>query len=56
MFDRAIRWYVAMNVLFHSQTKIGLQKTEGGIYTQVFLHLTPPILHMMICGPMRIAT
>jgi hypothetical protein len=34
--DRAIRWYVAMNVLFHRQTEIGLQETEGGIHTQVF--------------------
>jgi hypothetical protein len=34
--DRAIRWYVAMNVLFYRQTEIGLQETEGGIRTQVF--------------------
>jgi hypothetical protein len=34
--DRAIRWYVAVNVLFHRQTEIGLQETEGGIHTQVF--------------------
>jgi hypothetical protein len=34
--DRAIRWYVAMNVLLHRQTEIGLQETEGGIHTQVF--------------------
>jgi hypothetical protein len=31
--DRAIRWYVAMNVLFHRQTEIGLQETEGDIHT-----------------------
>jgi hypothetical protein len=35
MSDRAIRWHVAMNVLFHRQTEIGLQATEGGIHTQV---------------------
>jgi hypothetical protein len=34
--DRAIRWYVAMYVLFYRQTEIGLQETEGGIHTQVF--------------------
>jgi hypothetical protein len=34
--DRAIRWYVIMNVLFHRQSDAGMQETEGGFYTQLF--------------------
>ena len=33
---RSIRWYVTMNVLFHRQTDVGLQETEGGFRTEVF--------------------
>ena len=32
----AIRWYVAMNVLFHRQSEARMQETEGGFYTQTF--------------------
>lgn len=35
MFDRAIRWYVSMNALFHRQTDIGVQETEGGFRSQM---------------------
>jgi hypothetical protein len=32
----AIHWYVSMNALFHRQTDVGLQETEGGFRTQVY--------------------
>jgi hypothetical protein len=53
--DRIISWYVAMNVLFHRQTEIGLQETEGGIQTQVYSSPMSPILRMTICEPIWIA-
>ena len=37
----AIRWYVSMYALFHRQTDVGLQKTEGGFRTQVFMATDP---------------
>jgi hypothetical protein len=36
VFDSAIRWYVSMYALFHRQTDVGLQETEGGFRTQVY--------------------
>ena len=36
MFDRAIRWYVSMNALFHRQTDAGVQETEGGFRSRMF--------------------
>ena len=41
MFDSAIRWYVSMDALFHRQTDIGLQETEGGFRTSVFTAFDP---------------
>ena len=35
MFNKAIRWYVAMNMLFHRQTDIGMQETEGGFRSDI---------------------
>jgi hypothetical protein len=41
VFRSAIRWYVSMNALFHRQTNIGLQETEGGFRTQVYTVTDP---------------
>ena len=41
MFNRAIRWYASMNVLFHRQTDIGMQETEGGFRTEIFTACDP---------------
>jgi hypothetical protein len=37
----AIRWYVSMYALFHHQTDVGLQETEGGFRTQVYTATDP---------------
>jgi hypothetical protein len=41
VFDSAIRWYVSMYALFHRQTDVGLQETEGGFRTQVYTATDP---------------
>jgi TusA-related sulfurtransferase len=40
-FDSAIRWYVCMYALFHRQTDVGLQETEGGFRTHVYTATDP---------------
>jgi hypothetical protein len=41
VFGSAIRWYVSMSALFHRQTDVGLQETEGGFRTQVYTATDP---------------
>jgi hypothetical protein len=41
VFGSAIRWYVCMYALFHCQTDVGLQETEGGFRTQVYTATDP---------------
>jgi hypothetical protein len=41
VFGSAIRWYVSMYALFHRQTDVGLQETEGGFRTQVYTATDP---------------
>jgi hypothetical protein len=41
VFGSAIRWYVTMYVLFHRQTDVGLQETEGSFCTQVYTATDP---------------
>ena len=35
VFIRAVSWYVAMNMLFHRQTDVGMQETEGGFRSDI---------------------
>jgi hypothetical protein len=41
VFGSAIRWYVSMYALFHPQTDVGLQETEGGFCKQVYTATDP---------------
>jgi hypothetical protein len=41
VFGSAIRWYVSMHALFHRQTDVELQETEGGFRTQVYTATNP---------------
>jgi hypothetical protein len=41
VFGSSIRWYVSMNTMFHRQTDVGLQETEGGSRTQVYTATDP---------------
>jgi hypothetical protein len=41
VFGSAIRWYVSMYALFHRQTDVDLQETEGGFRTQVYTATDP---------------
>jgi hypothetical protein len=41
VFGSAIRWYVSMDALFHRQSDAGVQETEGGFRTQVFMAFEP---------------
>jgi hypothetical protein len=41
VFGSAKRWYVSMCALFHRQTDVGLQETEGGFRTQVYSATDP---------------
>ena len=35
MFIKAVRWYVAMHMLFHRQTDVGMQESEGGFCSDI---------------------
>ena len=41
MSHKAIRWYVAMNILFHRQTDIGMQETGGRFRSDVYTACDP---------------